>query len=204
MSRFVSLSSTIRMRGGLCMANASSLVYIFTDLRKQGTRAEGLGDIGVATRGSGLLFVATQGIGRDDDDRNRHESGISLDPSGRFVAVQQWQLDVHEDEIRPMFCGLHQRLLTVLGFDHLVSRVRQQIAQDAPIVLLIFDHQYPLCHQCSALCSTSIGTVKEKVAPFPIEDSTHICPPCISTIRRAIAKPSPVPPFFFVAEESAC
>ena len=39
---------------------------------------------------------------------------------------------------------------------------------------------------------------------FPSSDSTQIVPPCISTMRLAIDRPSPVPPFFLVVELSAC
>jgi hypothetical protein len=42
-----------------------------------------------------------------------------------------------------------------------------------------------------------------KVEPLPGLDSTQMRPPCISMIRREIAKPSPVPPFFLVIELSA-
>jgi len=37
--------------------------------------------------------------------------------------------------------------------------------------------------------------VNVNVEPFPSADSTHIRPPCNSTIRLAIARPSPVTAF---------
>ncbi len=43
-----------------------------------------------------------------------------------------------------------------------------------------------------------------KVAPCPSSDSTEIVPPCISTMRFEIARPSPVPPFLRVFELSTC
>ena len=38
-----------------------------------------------------------------------------------------------------------------------------------------------------------LGMVKKNVAPFPSSDSTHMRPPCRSTIFFAIASPTPVP-----------
>jgi hypothetical protein len=46
-----------------------------------------------------------------------------------------------------------------------VTYVCEQIAQNLPIVLLIFDHQYALAHVPVACCSSRAGTKKEKVAP---------------------------------------
>ena len=57
----------------------------------------------------------------------------------------------------------------------------------------------------AATCrSTRTGSANRKVEPRPRADSTQIRPPCISTIRLAMARPSPVPPFFRVLELSAC
>ena len=57
----------------------------------------------------------------------------------------------------------------------------------------------------AATCrSTRTGSVNRKVEPRPRVDSTQIRPPWSSTIRLAIARPRPVPPFFRVLELSAC
>src|SRR5262249_49459637 len=97
-----------------------------------------------------------------------------------------------------------ERPLSVLGLDHLIAGVRQQITKDLTIVFLILDNKNAFFHVCPVRCSTCIGTVNENVAPSPIADSTHNRPPCISIIRFAMARPNPVPPFFLVAELSAC
>ena len=75
MSRLVSLSSTIRIRGGLCMVmpDCGRYRHVLADLRQQRARAVGLGDIGVAAGGARLALVAGQRIGGDDDDRNALE-----------------------------------------------------------------------------------------------------------------------------------
>jgi hypothetical protein len=43
-----------------------------------------------------------------------------------------------------------------------------------------------------------------KVAPLPSSDSTVMPPPCSSTMRREIDRPSPVPPFLRVLVLSTC
>ena len=52
--------------------------------------------------------------------------------------------------------------------------------------------------------ATWTGSVNWNTEPLPSSDSTHSLPPCISTMRREIERPRPVPPFFLVAELSAC
>jgi hypothetical protein len=44
----------------------------------------------------------------------------------------------------------------------------------------------------------------KNVEPLPGSDDTQMRPPCMLTMRLAIARPSPVPPFVFVEEPSAC
>ena len=80
----------------------------------------------------------------------------------------------------------------------------QQIAQDLPVILLIFHHKNALAHDDLNCCATFVGTVNENVEPLPGVDSTQMRPPCISIIRFDMARPSPVPPFFLVTELSAC
>src|SRR3954464_6493155 len=57
---------------------------------------------------------------------------------------------------------------------------------------------------CFVCASTWIGSVKLNTEPLPSSDSTQSLPPCSSTMRREIDRPRPVPPFFLVAELSAC
>src|ERR1051326_4728262 len=214
MSRLVALSSTIRMRGGLFMGRTDvarftgnarrSRRQVLADLRQQLARAGGLGDVIVAARGPRLLLVSAQRIRGDGDDRDRCERRIGLDAAGGFVAVEQRQMDVPQDQVRLRAGRDGERVLAVLGLDHLVSGAAEQIAQDLPIVLLILDHQDALAHGTSACCATATGSVKENVEPWPGVDSTHIRPPCISMMRLAMASPSPVPPFCRVLELSAC
>src|SRR6266511_2231986 len=61
-----------------------------------------------------------------------------------LVAVQPRQLDVHENEVRPVRRRRGKPRLAVLGFDDLEIGAREQIPQDLPIVFLILDHQNAL------------------------------------------------------------
>ena len=57
---------------------------------------------------------------------------------------------------------------------------------------------------CLPVFAVRTGMLKKNVEPSPRTDSTHNLPPCISTIRFAIANPSPVPPLERVEELSTC
>ena len=182
----------------------SCLWHVFPDLCQEGSRTVRLGDVGVAARRPRLGLVAAQRIGRDRDDRDCAQRRIGLEAARNLVAVEQRQLDVHQDQVRPLRrCG-GERLHAVLGQDDLVSDAGEQVAQDPLVVRLILDHQDAPAHTRPSCCSTRTGSVKEKVDPLPGINSTQIRPLCISMIRFAIDNPSPVPPLAFVDELSAC
>src|SRR6266567_5119183 len=94
-----------------------------------------------------------------------------------FVAVEDWELDVHENEVRPVGRRCGKSRLAILGFDDLEIGTRQQVPQDLPIVFLILDYQDALAHHGPAWGSTSTGSVKQNVDPLPGSDSTQIRPP---------------------------
>ena len=72
------------------------------------------------------------------------QRGIGLDAPRRLVAVEQRQLDVHQDEVGLLPRRRRQRRLAVMRLDHLVAGRAQQIAQDLPVVLVVLDHQNAL------------------------------------------------------------
>src|SRR5262249_20612348 len=90
------------------------------------------------------------------------------------------------------------------GFDQLIAGVTQHIAENAPIVRLIFNYQDALAHGSLACRSTFTGIVNANVEPLPTLDSTQMRPPCIPMMRLALDRPRPVPPFRLVAVLSAC
>src|SRR5262249_18013584 len=157
----------------------------------------------IAARRSRFLFISAQGIRRDRNNWDRAKGWVRLDAARCFVAIHNRELDVHEDQIWPIFRSSRKRLLAVFGLGHLVIVGRQQIAHDLPIVLLVLDYQNSLAHVSLACSSTVTGSVNAKVEPCPGLDSTQMRPPCISMMRREVAKPGPVPPFFFLIEFAA-
>src|SRR6266852_5874643 len=187
------------------MSTGSALWQIFAYLRQQGARAVGLRHIGITTRLARLVCIAAERIRGDHDDGNGVEGRVCLDPTCRLIAVERRQLNIHQDQVWPMLGSRGNCLYAVFGFNHVVSGVSQKIAQDLSIVFLVLDHENSFGHaRSTCCCSTLTGRVIEKVAPLPISDSTQMRPPCSSMIRRAMDNPSPVPPFFLVAELSAC
>src|SRR6516162_1956635 len=132
------------------------------------------------------------------------ERRIGLDTTSRLVAVEKRKLNVHKDHIGMLRGSGAQRLLAVADLEDLESSMAKEIAKDPPIVLLVLDNKNAFGHASPTCCSTSTGTSRKNVEPVPSFDSTQIRPPCIATIRRAIDRPSPVPPFGLVVELSAC
>jgi hypothetical protein len=142
----------------------------------------------------GLDLVATQCIGRDNNDGDVFQRWICFDAAGRLVAVEKRELNIHEDHIRSMRGSGGQRLLAVANLEDLVPGMGEKIAEDPPIVLLVLDHKNAFGHAFPTCCSTLTGTLTKNVEPWPRADSTQIRPPCKATIRLAIDRPSPVPP----------
>src|SRR5262249_1941943 len=112
--------------------------------------------------------------------------------------------DIHQHDVGSVQFRKSQPVFTRDRFDHLVAGVREEIAQDASVLRVVLDHEYLRVHTVSDGRSTRTGSVNQKVEPSPGTASTHMRPPCISTIFFAIASPSPVPPFFRVGEPSTC
>src|SRR5262245_43696063 len=177
---------------------------MLTNFCQKLARAVRLRHVAITTCRKCFAFIPRQRIGSYRDNWDGLQAWIGPDTSGRLVAIHHRQLDVHEDEVRPLPGDDGERLLTVLGLDQFVAGVAEQVAQDLPIVFLVLDHQYALAHVGLACCSTSTGSKTKKVEPCPGRESTQIRPPCISIIRFEIASPSPVPPFLRVIELSAC
>ena len=130
--------------------------------------------------------------------------GVALDAAGGLVAVDERKLDVHQDQVGSLRSRHRERLLAVVGFNHQKASACEQVAKDLPIVLLILNDEYRLVHYRAACHSIRAGAVNENVAPAPGLESTQMRPPCISTMRFAIARPRPEPILVFVIEPSTC
>src|SRR5262249_34314219 len=146
----------------------------------------------------------TERIGGDRDDRDRPQSRIGLDLARSGVAVHDWQLDIHQNEIGPLLCDCRQRLLAVFRLRDFVVGRGEHIADDLAIIRLVLDYQDAFAHAGSTCRSTTTGRVNANVEPCPGCDSAQILPPCISMMRLEMANPKPVPPFLRVIALSAC
>src|SRR5262249_25909420 len=114
-------------------------------------------------------------------------------------------LDVHQDQVGLMLAGPRYALRAVVGFDHVVTRHAQKVAQDLAVVLGVFDHQYLLAHCAASLTGWALtGMEMVKVEPVPSSDLTVMRPPCSSTIFFEMESPRPVPPFLRVLVLSTC
>src|SRR5262245_44345261 len=129
---------------------------------------------------------------------------IRLDAARRFIAVDYRQLDIHQDQVRTMLGGHRDAFLAVDRLDQIKPGTGQEIAQDAAIVLHVLDDQNPFAHAVGLCSVTRIGRTMLKVEPAPSAECTSMCPPCKPTRRRAIDRPSPVPPFWRVLLLSTC
>src|SRR5262245_46715272 len=165
-------------------------------------RAIGFGDVVVAAGGARFLLIPLHGKGADGNDGCLCQARIRFDLPGGLVAVEDRELDVHENEIRARRFGCANPLLSVGSLHDRIAGTAEEVAQDAAQVVLVLDYKDTLAHAMSLGFSAKIGSSIWKVAPSPSVDSTQMRPPCISTICLAMASPRPVPPWALVRELS--
>src|SRR5512142_3235564 len=119
MSTLFGLSSTTRMQGGSFIERSSR--GVLSHLREQRTRAERLRDVVVAAGRTRLLLVVRERVARYGDDRNPCELGDRLDATRRLVAVDDRQLDVHQDQVRPLALRLGNAVLAGRRLDDRIA-----------------------------------------------------------------------------------
>src|SRR5260370_17355168 len=108
------------------------LGYVLPYLCKQLTGAIRLADIPIAARCSRLALVAAQRIGGDDDDRNSAQHRIGLEPTRDLIAIEHGNLNVHQDEVRPLGLRHCERLLSVFVLHQLLAAFCPQSANVSP------------------------------------------------------------------------
>src|ERR1700730_15183719 len=204
-SKFVGLSSATSIRGGVRKRRLpSASPQEFAHFGENDARAERFGEIAVASRFQRLRIVAGQGIGRDGDDRDVPQFRICFDSTGRLIAVDDRQLNIHENEVRPDL-GCHcNSLFPIDSLQYLETGIGEQIVENTSIVLGILDDEYALAHAACLRSSARIGKKMVKVEPVPGVERRSMRPPCAVSRRRAIESPSPVPPFCRVMLLSIC
>ena len=100
-----------------------------------------LGQIGLAAALADALLVALHGEGGDRHDRDRLELGIVLEPFGHFEAGDFRQLDIHQNQIGPVFAREIERLDAVAGADGLVAMRFQEVVEELHIQLVVLHDQ---------------------------------------------------------------
>ena len=78
------------------------LRQILPNFRQQLARAVGFRHIVVTAGRASSFFLAAERIGGDRDDRDRFQGGIGFDAARGGIAVHDWQLNIHQDEIGPL------------------------------------------------------------------------------------------------------
>ena len=78
------------------------LRQILPNFRKQLARAVGFRHIVVTAGRASSFFLAAERIGGDRDDRDRFQGWIGFDAARGGIAVHDWQLNIHQDEIGPL------------------------------------------------------------------------------------------------------
>ena len=179
-------------------------------------------DIRVHAGLQAALAIAVHGVGRHGDDRQiRSQRGSPANQAGGFEAVEHGHLDVHQHQIvvgsRIQF---RQRLPAVVGDIDVISLLAQNRQHHFLIHQIVFHQQQArgcrlgrrlaalsFCTGCAIRsrrpAPARTGSVTQNVLPLPNWLSTRMSPPCISTRRRVMASPSPVPPYFRVMLPSA-
>src|SRR5215471_14681037 len=116
---------SVQCRGnvGSAVLDRDLLRHVLSNFRQQLAWAVRFRHAVVTADRPRLLFFATERIGRDRDDWDRSQGGIGPDLARGGVAVHDWQLDIHQNEIGRLLCDCRQRLLAVFGLrDFVVGR----------------------------------------------------------------------------------
>src|SRR5450755_1153163 len=123
-----------------------------------------LGQIGLAATLADALLVALHGKGGDRHDRDRLEIRIVLEPFGHFEAGYFRQLDIHQNQIGPVFARQIERLDAIAGADGLVAMRFQQVVEELHIQLVVLHDQdglrhfpRPICRQCPQGCALGLA-----------------------------------------------
>src|SRR5664280_690310 len=147
-------SSTTRTRAVILepLAAPSGRPQEMTDGLDELADRDRFGQIGLAATLADALLVALHGEGGDRHDRDRLEVGIVLEPFGHFEAGYFRQLDIHQNQIGPVFARQIERLDAVAGADGLVAMRFQQVVEELHIQLVVLYDQDGLRHFPRPIC----------------------------------------------------
>src|SRR5665213_7392 len=100
-----------------------------------------LRQIGFATALANAFLVALHGKGGDRHDRYRLEFGIVLEPFCHFEAGYFRQLDIHQNEIRPVLACEIKRFDPIAGADGRIAVRFEKIVEELHIQLVVLHNQ---------------------------------------------------------------
>src|SRR5262245_23908636 len=147
-------SSTTRTRAVMSgRAGAESVQKAVDGLEELADR-DRLGDVGLAAALADLLLVALHGEGGDRDDRDAAQLRVLLEPLGDLEAGDLGQLDVHQDEVGPVFARQSHRLEPVLGLERAVAVRLEQVVEQLHVEVVVLNDQHCLAHRLLTLGRT--------------------------------------------------
>src|SRR6185437_4334853 len=100
-----------------------------------------LRQIGLAATLADSLLVALHGEGGDRHHGDRFQLGIVLQPFRHFEAGHFRQLDIHQDQVGPVFAREVERLDAVPGSDRSVAMGLQEVVEELHVELVVFHDQ---------------------------------------------------------------
>src|SRR5215470_13151135 len=163
-----------------------------------------LGHVRGRPRLEGFLLVSRQGEGGDGDDRGLGSGRLGPEGPRGLDARDLRQLHVHEDKIGTLLPRDRHAALPVDGLQELVGGEPQEVLDEPPVDLVVLDVEDRFPAHVLLPASARTGIEKKKLEPSPTTLSAHTRPPCISTNRLVMLRPSPVPPKSRAMVASAC
>src|SRR5260221_5803397 len=142
--RLAGTSSTTRIRA--VIEAPSARTEEVADRLDEFANGDRLGEIGLAAPLANTLLIALHGKRRDRHDRDGFELWIIFEPFGHFETRNFGQLDVHQNQIRPVLAGEIERFNAVAGADSLVTMGFKKVVEELHIELVVFHDQDGLWH----------------------------------------------------------
>ena len=161
-----------------------------------------LGGFFDGTQELGLLYrfgdeVVSAFLDGFDGDLDRAVAGdhddfeILLDgfrPLQQFDAIHDRQTKIGNQDIDVLFVENVERLLSVVGLEHIVFGGLENLHHSDAIFRVVFNDK-----ECGCFSYRHSGNSIENVAPLPAWLSTTRCPLCSKMICCDVASPNPVP-----------
>ena len=110
------------------------------DLGGESTRVDRLRDVSVTSGVQGPAVVPLHREGGNCNNRDMANIVIFLDPFSNLKTGHPWQLDIHQDQIRPVLLRKLQRLHPLCRLDRRIAMRNKQIMKKLHIQLVVFTY----------------------------------------------------------------